>query len=89
MRLLRLRTVLAGTDLEPSSDSAIESAIRLADAAGADVHIAYVSPDPPRGGSPAHSPEAGSAVTTFRERLGLSGGNARFHVRSGDPVFKP
>jgi len=86
VRLLRLRTVLAGTDLEPSSDSAVESAIRLGDAAGAEVHIAYVSPDPPRSGSPAHAPEAGSVVTTFRERLGLSGRNARFHVKSGDPA---
>ena len=32
MRLLRLKTVLAATDLEPSSDSAVESATRLADA---------------------------------------------------------
>jgi nucleotide-binding universal stress UspA family protein len=84
--LLRLRTVLAGTDLEPSSDSAVESAIRLARAAGAEVHIAYVSPDGARSGDPARASDAGFATNTFRERLGLQGSNARFHVKSGDPA---
>ena len=86
MRLLRLKTVLVGTDLEPSSDSAVESAMRLARAAVAEVHIAYVSPGRPRSAEQANTPEAGSAMTSFRERFGLSGSNPRVHVRSGDPA---
>jgi len=83
MRLLRLKTVLAATDLEPSSDSAVESAIRLADAAGAKLHLVYVSPDRAGGDSP--SQETESAMTVFRERVGWSGDNRRVHVSSGDP----
>ena len=86
MRLLRLKTVLAGTDLEPSSDSAVKSAMRLADAAGAEVHIAYVSPDPSHSGERSQIPEEGSAMSSFRERLGLSGSNPRVHIKSGDPA---
>ncbi|HJP85710.1 MAG TPA: universal stress protein [Gemmatimonadaceae bacterium] len=83
MRLLRLKTVLAATDLEPSSDSAVESAIRLADAAGAKLHLVYVSPDRPGVDSP--SQETESAMTVFRERVGWSGDNRRVHVSTGDP----
>ena len=86
MRLLRLKKVLAATDLDPSSDSAVESAMRLADAAGAELHIAYVSPDSGRNGDPAASSEAAPAMLGFRERLGLTGGRHRVHVRSGDPA---
>ena len=84
MRLLRLKTVLAATDLEPSSDPAVESAMRLADAAGAELHIAYVSPASARSGDPGASSEAAPAMLGFRERLGLTGSKHRVHVRSGD-----
>ena len=86
MRLLRLKTVLAATDLDPSSDSAVESAIRLSDAAGAKLHIGYVSPDSGRSDDPAGSPDAAPAMLGFRERLGLTGRKDRVHVRSGDPA---
>jgi universal stress protein E len=86
VRLLRLRIVLAATDLEPSSDCAVESAIRLAQAAGADLHIAYISPDRARAGDSSRTSSGTSAMTTFRERVGLSGSNHRVHVKSGDPV---
>ena len=85
MRLLRLKTVLVATDLEPSSDAAVESATRLADVAGAKLHLAYVSAE--RGGkADSGAPEAESAMTAFRERLEWSGSNRRIHLRSGDPA---
>ena len=86
MRLLRLRTVLAATDLEPSSDSAVESAIRLADAAGAKLHMAYVAPDQSGRSASRGNPEAESAMTAFRERIGWSGKNRQIHITSGDPA---
>lgn len=86
MRLLRLNTILAATDLEPSSDSAVKSAIRLADAAGAELHLAYVSPDRPGRATSGGAPEAESAMTAFRKRIGWSGDNRRVHIRSGDPA---
>ena len=86
MRLLRLKVVLAATDLEPSSDSAVESAVRLAHAAGAELHIAYVSPNRTGGGDSGRDREAPPAMAVFRERVGLSGGKHRIHLRSGDPA---
>jgi nucleotide-binding universal stress UspA family protein len=44
MRLLRLETILVATDLTETSDAAIESAMRLAEAAGAKLHVAHVTP---------------------------------------------
>ena len=86
MRLLRLKTVLAATDLEASSDSAVESALRLADAAGAKLHLAYVSPNRPGSATSDGDPEAESAMAAFRKRTGWSGDNRRVHIRSGDPA---
>jgi universal stress protein E len=85
VRLLRLKTVLAATDLEPSSDAAVENAIRLADAAGAKLHVVYVSPDRPRKVDSGIS-NAESAMTAFRERVGWSANSGRVHVKSGDPA---
>lgn len=42
MRPLTLRTVLVATDLGPSSDDALDTAHRLASAAGAALHVVYV-----------------------------------------------
>jgi nucleotide-binding universal stress UspA family protein len=54
MRLLRLETILVATDLTETSDAALESAMRLADAAGAKLHVAHVTSPPS-----ALNPEAG------------------------------
>jgi universal stress protein E len=86
VRLLRLKTVLAATDLEPSSDSAVESAMRLADGAGAELHLAYVSSNRAGRATSGSIPDADSAMTAFRERIGWSGDNRRVHIRSGDPA---
>src|SRR6059058_1195963 len=43
MRLLTIRTVVVATDLDPSSDGALDSASRLAAAAGAALHVVHVA----------------------------------------------
>ena len=43
MRLLTLETILVATDLTETSDAAVETAMRLADAAGARLHVAHVA----------------------------------------------
>ena len=45
MRLLRLNTILAATDLTKTSDAAVRSAGRLASGAGAALHVAHVAPE--------------------------------------------
>ena len=82
MRLLKLETVLVATDLEPSSDSALVSAARLADAAGAKLHVAHVSPDPTAEGHADSSAEA-ERMEAAIERAGLSGRKHRVHLLSG------
>ena len=44
MRLLKLETILVATDLTGTSTGAIVTATRLADAAGAALHVAHVAP---------------------------------------------
>lgn len=44
MRLLKLETILVATDLTETSNGAIVTATRLADAAGATLHVAHVAP---------------------------------------------
>ena len=45
MRLLKLGTILVATDLTETSAGAIATATRLADAAGASLHVAHVAPE--------------------------------------------
>ena len=85
MRLLKLKTVLAATDLEPSSDSALVTAARLAEAAGARLHVAHVSPDAPGEGN-ASSSDVPDGMAAAAERAGLSGTKPRFHILSGNPA---
>jgi len=44
VRLLKLETILVATDLTTTSHGAIVTASRLADAAGATLHVAHVAP---------------------------------------------
>jgi nucleotide-binding universal stress UspA family protein len=78
VRLLKLETVLAATDLEPSSDSALVSAARLADAAGAKLHVAHVSPQ-----GNADSSAGQERMAAAIERAGVSGRKHRVHLLSG------
>src|SRR5690242_1329518 len=45
MRLLKLETILVATDLTETSAAAIVTATRLADAAGATLHVAHAAPE--------------------------------------------
>ena len=45
MRLLTLKTILVATDLTETSTAAVATAARLADAAGATLHVVHVAPD--------------------------------------------
>ena len=86
MLLLGIRTVVVATDLDPSSDAALDSASRLAAAAGAALHVVHVvvppdgavAEDPP----PAH---VADAVREALERAKLKQGVARIHILSGSP----
>jgi universal stress protein E len=85
VRLLRLKTVLAATDLLPSSDAAVASAARLADAAGAKLHIAHVASERAQEDASDSSSDAIARIASDLERIGVSGTNHRVHVLSGDP----
>ncbi|MEO5814088.1 MAG: universal stress protein [Gemmatimonadaceae bacterium] len=85
MRLLTLETILVATDLTETSDAAIETAVRLADAAGASLHVTHVA-----------SPEDDLATETGRradyehtigEALERAGGTTQptIHLISGEP----
>jgi nucleotide-binding universal stress UspA family protein len=87
MRLLKLKTVLVATDLEPSSDAALETAAALADAAGAKLHIAHVSaPDGTNTeGRDSYSDTRARLATTLR-RVGLPVQFDNVHITAGNPV---
>jgi len=79
--------VLAATDLDPSSDPAIESAARLADAAGAKLHIAHVIASDQTGTqSPVSSSDTSAQMAATLGRLGLSVKEGRVHIESGTPA---
>jgi len=85
VRLLKLKTVLAATDLEPSSDPALVSAARLAEGAGAKLHVAHVSPSHSGHGN-AHSSDETERMHAALERTGLSGRKHRVHLLAGAPA---
>jgi nucleotide-binding universal stress UspA family protein len=86
MRLLTIRTIVVATDLDPSSDAALDSANRLAAAAGATLHVVHVVA--PSNGSIASSPstpDVADAVREATERADVSEG-AVIHVVAGSPA---
>ena len=78
MHLLTLRTVLVATDLDSASVAAIETGRRLAAAAGATLHIVYVTH-----GSP--SERTRSEVEAFVRRAGVEPDARHVHLMDGDP----
>ena len=87
MRLLKLRTVLAATDLDPSSDAALDSAHRLASAAGAALHVVHVLAPDKRGASQPPTPERqhdllGGAL----RRAQVSERDVKLHLLPGRPA---
>jgi nucleotide-binding universal stress UspA family protein len=86
MRLLTLRTVLVATDLTPTSDAALDSAARLATAAGATLHVAHAAP-------PSHEIIAQTGrraeyvheVDAALRRAHVKEDGRQVHVLNGDP----
>jgi universal stress protein E len=85
MRMLRLKTILAATDLSESSDAALESAARLATAAGATLHVVFVPPssEQPRSGTDRTTAEA--ELPRVLKRAGATVGQSHIHIVPGDP----
>lgn len=89
MRLLTLQTVLVATDLEAHSVPALETARRLAAAAGAALHVVHVVKDRV---DAAHESRIAShtdvegAVGKLLRDAGLDQLDARFHAATGDPA---
>lgn len=78
MQLLTLRTVLVATDLDSGSVAAIETGRRLADAAGAALHVVHVGGD-------ASGSAARDAVDAFLRSSGISPDARHVHLLDGDP----
>jgi nucleotide-binding universal stress UspA family protein len=87
MRLLTLKNVLVATELDEAAVPAIIAASRLADAAGALLHVvsAVTSLDDHHGRG-ASAAEATAAVSTILRRAGARPDEAKIHVRVGDPA---
>lgn len=87
MRLLKLRTVLAATDLDRSSDAALDSAHRLARSAGATLHIVHVLASADRAGANTQpSDQSPDSVRRALRRAGVPEDGARLHLIPGSPV---
>ncbi len=87
MRPLTLRTILVATDLDPSSDAALDSAHRLAKAAGAALHVLHV-PVPPDTRDASRPPrhDAADAVGGVLRRAGVPEDAAAVHLIPGPPA---
>ena len=87
MRPLTLRTVLVATDLDRSSDAALNTAHRLAKSAGATVHVVHVLV-PAHGGSANVPPrdDSADAVRAVLRRARVSENGAKIHLIPGAPA---
>jgi nucleotide-binding universal stress UspA family protein len=74
MRLLTLGTVLVATDLDRSSDAALQTAQRLASAAGASLHVIHVGVGPT------------DTVRRVLRRAGVVADESKIHVLPGAPA---
>lgn len=85
MRLLRLRRCLVATDLDPASDVALDSAVRLSAATGAALHVIHVVTElDPELVSDGRSPERERRVREALDRVG-GPGDAKIHLVPSDP----
>ena len=80
MRLLSLRTVLVATDLEPSSDAALDSACRLAASAGATLHVIHALADA------RDRDRSADAVRAVLDRAKASVDHTKLHLIPGSAV---
>lgn len=90
MRPLALATVLVATDLSRSSDIALETGNRLADAAGATLHVVHVREPSAREADESSSRESRDSPTHELEsvlrRAGIPERRARAHTVTGSPA---
>ncbi len=87
MRPLTLRTVLVTSDLHPASDAALDSAHRLAKAAGAALHVVHVLVPPDARNADGPPPQdATDAVRGVLRRAGVSEDAAKIHLIPGLPA---
>lgn len=84
MRLLNLQTVLAAIDIDPSGDAALESAARLAKAAGATLHVVHVLPPADQKRTRKTSlDETTALIWQALERAKLTASDAKLHLIPG------
>jgi nucleotide-binding universal stress UspA family protein len=87
MRLLNLQTVLAAVDVDSSSDVALESATRLARAAGARLHVVHALPPADRQRTDGTSLDESTAfVWQALERANVTARDAKLHLIPGSPA---
>ena len=87
MRLLNLHTILAAVDVDESSDAALESATRLAKAAGASLHVAHVLPPVDERSTRGQSlDESTASVWQALRRANITARDARVHLIPGSPA---
>ena len=87
MRLLNLQAVLAAVDVDQSSDAALDSATRLAKAAGARLHVVHVLPPTHHEGTRAKSlDKATASVWRALQRANITADDAKVHLIPGSPA---
>src|SRR5262245_20812579 len=88
MNLLRLEVVLAAIDYEGPGPRVLDAARKLAEAAGAKLHVAHV--DPPRGGTRAAPDERDGApshsMLTLLDHAKIERASTAMHVIAGAPA---
>ena len=82
MRPLTLRTILVAIDLEGPSDVALDTAWRLAQAAGAKLHIMHVTPPDRR----EHGDAPATRVAASLRQVGVPENTASIHIIPGRPA---
>jgi len=87
MNLLRLEVVLAAIDYDDAAPAVLEAARKLAEAAGAKLHVAHV--DPPRGGTRAageSDSEPSHSMLALLDHAKLERDSTAMHVIAGAPA---
>lgn len=85
MRPLRLKSLVVATDLQSSSLAALQSAHRLATAAGADLHVAHVIAGDPAPSQAARR-SAAEALGALLDRADIPADGAAVHIIPGTPA---
>lgn len=88
MRLLKLQTIVVATDLTSTSNAALVTAARLAEAAGAKLHVAHAAPESDEIiAETGRRTEYVEEVTSAMHHAGVEGGGAalQIHIVTGSP----